>query len=89
MANLASAKTRIKRNKKREKINSDRLNAVRTEVKKTRKAILAGDKEAARASFKVAESSLARAAGKGTIKKETASRKISRLSAAVKAMDVQ
>ncbi len=86
MANLKSAKTRIKHNRKRTKINSDRLNAVRTEIKKTRKAIVAGDKEAAKASFKKAESSLARAAGKGTLHKKTASRLISRLSAAVKAL---
>jgi len=86
MANIKSAKTRIKRNQKREKINLDRLNAVRTAEKKTRKAVAAGDKEAAQAAFKGAESALARAAGKGTVHKKTASRHISRLSKAVKAL---
>ncbi|MDR2902692.1 MAG: 30S ribosomal protein S20 [Lactobacillales bacterium] len=86
MANLKSSKTRVKRNQKRAKINSDRLGAARTQVKQTRAAIAAGNKEEAAASFKAAESKLARAAGKGTIHKKTASRKISRLSAAVKAM---
>jgi len=86
MANIKSAKTRIKRNKKREVINLNRLNAVRTAEKNTRKAVAAGDKEGAKASFKTAESALARAAGKGTIHKKTASRHISRLAQAVKKM---
>lgn len=84
MANIKSAKTRIKRNKKREKVNLDRLNAVRTAEKNTRKAIAAGDKEGAKAAFKTAESALARAAGKGTVHKKTASRHTSRLAQAVK-----
>lgn len=86
MANLKSAKTRIKRNAKRQRINSDRLNAVRTQVKETRKAIAGGDKGNALEAFKKAESLLSRAAGKRTIHHRTASRTISRLSAAVKAM---
>lgn len=86
MANIASAKTRVRRNTKRERINSDRLGAVRTAVKKTRAAILTGDKEAASAAFKAAESALARSAVKNTMHQKTASRKISRLSAAVKGM---
>ncbi len=84
MANIKSAKTRIKRNKKREKINLDRLNAVRTEEKKARKAIAAGDKEAAKTAVKSAEAALARAAGKGTVHKKTASRHTSRLVQALK-----
>lgn len=86
MANLKSAKTRVKRNAKRAVINSNRLNAVRTEVKKTRKAIAAGDKDAAMESFKKSESLMARAANRGTVHKNTAARKISRLAAAVKAL---
>ena len=86
MANLKSAKTRVRRNNKRAIINSNRLNAVRTEVKKTRKAIAAGDQEAAVAAFKSTESLMARAASRGTVHKNTAARKISRVAAAVKAM---
>ena len=84
MANIKSAKTRIKRNKKRETVNLNRLNAVRTAEKKTRHAIAAGDKEGAKAAFKGAESALSRAAGKGTMPKKTAARHVSRLAAAVK-----
>ncbi|MBQ7412751.1 MAG: 30S ribosomal protein S20 [Alphaproteobacteria bacterium] len=88
MANIKSAKTRIKRNKKREKINLDRLNAVRTAEKKTRAAVAAGDKEGAKVALKGAESALARAAGKGTMPKKTASRHVSRLAQAVKKLFV-
>lgn len=86
MANLKSAKTRVKRNAKKAEINSNRLNAVRTEVKKTQKAIAAGDKDSAMAAFKSTESLMSRAANRGTVHKNTASRKISRLAAAVKAL---
>ena len=84
MANLESAKTRVKRNKKREKINATRLNAVRTDIKKTRAAIAKKDQAEAQKAFKKAESSLAKAKGKRTIKANTASRLISRLAKAVK-----
>ncbi len=86
MANIASAKTRINRNAKRTRINSDRLSAVRTAVKKTRAAIQAGDKTVAESCFKAAEAALMCAAGKNVLHKKNASRKVSRLAAAVKKM---
>ncbi len=86
MANLRSSKTRVGRNKRREQVNKKRLSSVRTAVKQTRAAIAAGDKETAQKAFKKAEGSLARAAGKRTIKKRTAARQTSRLAAAVKAL---
>ena len=86
MANLKSAKTRVKRNQKREEINATRLNAVRTAVKKTRAAIAKKDKEAAQAAFKKAESSLARAKSKRTIKANTAARLVSKLAKALKTL---
>ena len=70
MANIKSAKTRVRRNAKRTRINSDRLNAVRTAVKKTRAAIATGDKEVATNCFKAAESALMSAAGKKTLHKK-------------------
>lgn len=86
MANLASSKTRIKRNAKRAIINKNRLSSVKTQVKKTETAIKAGDKKAAQASFKETESVLARAGQKGAMNKKAASRKTSRLSVAIKKM---
>ncbi len=89
MANLKSAKTRVKRNAKRKEINSNRLNATRTAVKQTRAAIAKGDKEAATKNFRKAESCLAKAKGKRTIKANTMARQISRLAKAVKALFIK
>lgn len=87
MANIKSAKTRIGHNNRRAVINMERKSAVRTQVKKTEKAILAGDKAAATECFKKAESLLARCANRGVMKDGTAARKTSRLSKAIKAMN--
>ena len=84
MANLKSSKTRVKRNKKREVVNLNRLNAVRTDVKKVRAAIAKKDKVAAEKAFKQAESSLAKAKSKRTIKANTAARLVSKLAKALK-----
>ena len=86
MANLRSSKTRVRRNKKREIVNKKRLSAVRTAVKETRAAVAAGDKDRAKKAYVKAESALARAATKRTIKKGTASRQTSRLARAIKAL---
>ena len=86
MANLRSSKIRVGRNKRREEVNKKRLSSVRTAIKQTRAAVAAGDKEAAQKAFQKAEGSLARAAGKRTIKKRTAARQTSRLAATVKTL---
>ncbi len=86
MANHKSAKTRITRNNKRSIINGARRSRVRTFVKKVIAAIMAGDKELATSSFKVAESEMMRAAQKGVFHKNKAARTISRLSQKIKAM---
>ena len=86
MANLKSSKTRVRRNKKREVVNLNRLNAVRTDVKKVRSAIAKKDKAEAEKAFKKAESSLAKAKNKRTIKANTMSRQVSRLAQALKAL---
>ncbi len=86
MANHKSAKTRIVRNKKRSIINGVRRNSVRTFIKKVEAAILNGSKENAAEAFKTAESHLMKAVSKGVFKKNTASRKISRLSQKIKSL---
>lgn len=86
MANHKSAKTRINRNNKRAVINGARRSRVRTFVKKVIAAVMESNKTAAQDAFKVAESELMRAAQKGVIKKQNASRTISRLSAKIKAL---
>ena len=86
MANHKSAKTRIKRNNKRNIINSARRSRVRTFVKKALDAILTANVEAATAAFKVAESELARASQKGALERHKASRIVSRLAQKLKAL---
>ena len=82
MANHHSAKTRIRRAERR----TDRLSRVRTSVKKVETAIASGDKTAARDALKSAQPELHRGAQKGVMHANTVARKLSRLSARIKAM---
>ncbi len=84
MANTSSAKKAARKIVARTEVNRDRRGRVRTYVKKVEEAIAAGNKDAAIAAFKVAEPEIMRAASKGVVHKNTASRKVSRLSARVK-----
>jgi small subunit ribosomal protein S20 len=86
MANHASSKKRIRRNDRRADINGARRNRMRTFMKKIEVAILSGDKKSADEALKVAQPEIQRSAAKGLLHKKTASRKISRLSARIKAL---
>lgn len=86
MANHHSAKVRIRRNARRAAINGDRLTRVRSYVKKVEAAIASGDKNAAQEALRAAQPELHRGAQKGVLHGNTASRKLSRLSAQIKAM---
>ena len=83
MANIKSAKKRIVTSKKRELRNKSTKSKVKTLVKKVEAAIAAGDKAEAEAALKVAISEISKAANKGIYHKNTAARKISRLTLAV------
>jgi small subunit ribosomal protein S20 len=86
MAHHKSAKKRIRRNASRYEINHARIARIRTFVKKVEAAIGTGDKDAAQAAFQVAMPELQRGVTKGVLHRNTASRKISRLSARIKAI---
>ena len=86
MANHKSAKKRIIRNAKRAEINGARIGRIRTFIKKVESAITAGDKEAANSALRDAQPEIMRGVSRGVIHKNTASRKMSRLSARVKAL---
>lgn len=86
MANHKSAKTRIRRNERRRIINGARRGRIRTHIKKVEAAIEAGDKDAAAEALKDAQPEIHRGVTRGVLHKNTAARKISRLSAAVKAL---
>lgn len=86
MANTASARKRIRQTARRTERNIARKSRMRTFVKKVEAAIAGGDKSAAAEALRAAQPEMQRAAGKGVIHKNTISRKLSRLSARVKAL---
>ncbi|EHI48473.1 ribosomal protein S20 [SAR116 cluster alpha proteobacterium HIMB100] len=86
MANHKSAKKRIRRNANRAEINKSRISRIRTFVKRVEAAIASGDKDTAQAALKDAQPELMRGVSRGVLHKNTASRKMSRLSARVKAV---
>jgi len=86
MAHHKSAKKRIRRNANRTEINSARRSRIRTFVVKVEQAIAGGKQADAAAALKAAQPELQRGVTKGVVQKNTASRKISRLNARIKAM---
>lgn len=89
MANHKSAKTRIRRNERRAVINGNRMSRIRTFVKKVIVAIESGDAKAADEALRNAQPELARGAAKGVLNKKTVARKMSRMSARIKALKTQ
>ena len=86
MANTPQAKKRIRRNTTRAEINGARVSRIRSFVKKVELAIAGGDKKAATEALAGAQPELARGVARGVLHKNTASRKMSRLSKRVAAM---
>ena len=86
MANTASARKRIRQTEVRTARNVARRSRVRTFVKKVETAIASGDKEQAVSALRAAQPEMQRAVGKGIAHANTVSRKISRLSARIKAI---
>jgi len=82
VANHPSARKRARQNKKRRAANAQIRSAVRTGVKKARRVIEEGSKDAAE-QVRLAESVVRRAASEGIIPKRRASRQISRLAKAL------
>jgi small subunit ribosomal protein S20 len=79
MANTVSAKKMTRKIAKRTAINRSRRSRMRTFIKKVEEAIASGNRTAATEALRVAEPELMRAAQKGIVHKNTASRKVSRL----------
>jgi len=86
MANHKSSKKRILRNNKRNEINSNRISRIRTYIKKVENEISSEDKDKANEAFKIAMPEIQRGVSKGLLHKNTASRKLSRLSSKIKAI---
>ena len=86
MAHHASAKQRIRRNEHRTEINRNRISRIRTFVKKVEVAIESGNREDATSAFRSAQPELHRGVTKGVLQRNTVNRRLSRLSARIKAM---
>ena len=86
MANTPQAKKRIRRNDRRAEINGARMSRIRSFVKKVEVAIEGGDKNAAKEALASAQPELARGVARGVLHKNTAARKMSRLTKRVAAL---
>jgi small subunit ribosomal protein S20 len=86
MANTSSAKKAVRQISRRTGVNKSRRSEMRTYVRKVEEALAAKDAAAAAAALHEAEPRLARAAQKGIVHQNAASRKISRLTKRVKAL---
>ncbi len=84
MANHKSAEKRIRQTEARTEVNRVRMGRIRTFVKKVESAIASGNKADAQKALREAQPELMRGVSKGVVKKNTASRKLSRLSARIK-----
>ncbi|PHR56928.1 MAG: 30S ribosomal protein S20 [Robiginitomaculum sp.] len=86
MANTSSAKKAVRQIARRTAVNKSRRTNVRSTLRVVEEAITSGDQPAAKAAFAVAEPTMMRAVSKGVFHKNTAARKISRLSQRIKAL---
>ena len=88
MANTTSAKKATRKIAARTAVNKSRRSRVRNFIRKVEEAIASGDQVQAAAALKAAQPELMRAATRGVLHSNTASRKVSRLASRVKTMTV-
>ena len=86
MPNTPQSKKRARQNERKLEVNKARRSRIRTFLKKVEEAISSGDKNAANTALKSAQPELMRGVTKGVYKKNTAARKMSRLSSRVKSL---
>lgn len=86
MANSPQAKKRARQIERRTEVNKARRSRIRTYLRKVEEAIAGGDQAVAAAALKDVQPEMMRGVSKGVLHKNTASRKISRLAARVKAL---
>ncbi len=86
MANHRSAEKRIRQTERRTLVNRARKSRIHTFTRKVEEAIASGDATVARQALQNLQPEIMRGAIKGVVAKKTASRKISRLAARVKAL---
>jgi small subunit ribosomal protein S20 len=86
MANTPQSKKRARQALRRTEVNKARKSRIRTFLRKVEEAIAGGDAATAAAALRTAQPELARGVTKGVVHKNTAARKMSRLSARVKSL---
>ncbi len=86
MANSPQAKKRARQTERRTEVNKARRSRIRTYLRKVEEAIAGGNADNAAAALKEAQPEMMRGVTKGVLHKNTASRKMSRLAARVKAL---
>ena len=86
MANSPQSKKRARQNARKFAVNKARRSRIRTHLRKVEEAIASGDKDAASTALRAVQPELMRGVTKGVYHKNTAARKMSRLSARVKAL---
>lgn len=86
MANTPQSKKRARQSERKTEVNKARRSRIRTYLRKVEEAIASGNAESARETLKAAQPELMRGVTKGIVHKNTAARKISRLSSRVKAL---
>ena len=86
MAHHSAAKKSIRQTVRRTTVNRARMSRVRNSIKKVESAIDSGDKKSAAAALKDAQPVIRRGVRAGVMHSNSASRKISRLSARIKAL---
>ncbi|MBB05088.1 30S ribosomal protein S20 [Pseudooceanicola sp.] len=86
MANTPQSKKRARQLVNRTTVNKARRSRIRTFLRKVEEALASGDKTAATAALQAAQPELMRGVAKGVVHKNTAARKMSRLTSRVKAI---
>ena len=86
MANTPSAKKATRKIAARSEVNKSRRSRMRTFIRKVEEAITGGKHDEAVAALKAAAPEIARAAQKGIVHSNAASRKVSRLNHRIKAL---
>lgn len=84
MANHSSTKKAIRKTERNTEVNKNRKSRIKTYIKKVLAAVESGSSEEAKKALIVAQSEIMRGVACKLIQKNTASRKVSRLSARVK-----
>ena len=86
MANTPQSKKRARQIERRTAVNKARRSRIRTFLRKVEEAIASGNADSAKEALRAAQPELMRGVTQGVVHKNTASRKISRLAARVKAL---